>query len=180
MMEQEFDFWNQFHPHVWMITKRDASYWKEMDFEFGEHINIHKLSFFYSGEGQVVYNDVEKPLLPGMFVYSHPGNWVQFRSSRHDPLQFYSVMFDFALVSWEGRSAFRLEQKQPERKLPLPDIFQLKQTNLAAALMPQLHACWKSKKVGYEWKVKYTFLSLSQKLSASKSAQKAMTPTWKW
>jgi len=60
---------------------------------------------------------------------------------------------------YDSVSEMRGSVNQPERKLPLPDIFQLKQTNLAAALMPQLHACWKSKKVGYEWKVKYTFLS---------------------
>lgn len=161
-MENKYDFWNQFHPHVWLITKRGLTFWEEMNYEFGEHIKIQKLSFFYGGTGKIVYNDYETDLLPGMFVYSSPGNWIQFVSSKHDPLQFYSVMFNFALVKWEGWNTPSLHQDVP--KLPLQNINMLKQKNPAAAIVQQMHAYWSSKKVGYEWKVNVSFKNLIAEL----------------
>ncbi|GAA3413534.1 helix-turn-helix transcriptional regulator [Paenibacillus hodogayensis] len=161
-MEHEYDYWNQFHPHVWLITQRGLPFWEEMNYEFGEQIKIHKLSFFYGGAGRVVYNDFETDLFPGMFVYSSPGNWVQFVSSKHDPLQFYSVMFNFALVKWEGWNIPSLHRD--ERELPLPTISNLKPKNLATTIVQQMHAYWSNKKVGYEWKVNLGFKNLIAEL----------------
>jgi len=160
-MEHDYEFWNQFHPRVWLITKRGLKFWEEMNYEFGEQIKIHKLSFFCGGKGRVVYNEEESEIIPGITVYSSPGNWVQFVSSRDDPLQFYSVMFNFAMVKWDGQAPLL---QQEERRLPFPPIHHLKQNHPAMTIVQDMYAYWSSKAVGYEWKVNHSFRNLIAEL----------------
>ncbi|MDF2721324.1 MAG: transcriptional regulator [Paenibacillus sp.] len=163
-MEYDQGFWNQFHPYVWSITKRGVPFWTEMDYVFGEYMKIHKFSYVYGGEGRLIYNDTHIELAPGMIVYSSPGNQVQWESSRTDPLLFYSVMFDYALVKWEGRTVHCSHEGQRERMLPLHYWYDMKQKNVAADLMQQMHGYWSGKAVGYEWKVNMCFLNLLTEL----------------
>lgn len=165
-MEHEQDFWKHFHPYVWSITQRGLPLWEEMNFVFGEHTTIHKFSYFYGGEGRLVYNDTETALAPGTIVYSSPGNWIELTSARHDPLRFYSVMFDYALVKWEGWSVHCLHREQRERKLPLDNLIPVKHQSLVAGIVQQMHAYWVKKAVGYEWKVQLGFLSLLSELKS--------------
>jgi AraC-like DNA-binding protein len=165
-VEHEHDFWNHFHPYVWSITQRGIPLWEEMNFVFGEHTKIHKFSYFYGGEGRIEYNDDETALTPGMIVYSSPGNWIQLTSSRHDPLRFYSVMFDYALVKWEGWNVRCLHREQREQKLPLDNLIHVKQRSLVAGIVQQMHSYWVKKAIGYDWKVKLGFMNLLSELKS--------------
>lgn len=163
-MQNQYDFWNQLHPQVWLITKRETPFWEEMNYAFGESCKIHKLSIVCSGSGRLVYNSEETALLPGMVVYSSPGNDIHFLSSRQDPLHFYSVMFHFALVRWEGGNRPLLQEGNEGHKLPLQPFSTLRHANASTVILRHMHTSWKSKKVGYEWKVNLAFKNLLSEL----------------
>lgn len=159
-MQHQYDFWNQFHPQVWLITKRETAFWEEMNYAFGEFCKIHKLSIVCGGSGRLVYNSEETALTPGMVVYSSPGNEIHFLSSRQDPLHFYSVMFHYALICWEGWNSPSLLAENDGHKLPLPSFSALRHANAATVILRHMHTSWNSKKVGYEWKVNLAFKNL--------------------
>jgi YesN/AraC family two-component response regulator len=141
-----------------------------MNFVFGEDTKIHKFSYFYSGEGQLDYNDTITDLSPGMIVYSSPGNWIQLTSSKHNPLCFYSVMFDYALVKWEDENVRCFYIGQRERKLQFDTVMHVKQRSILLGMIQQMHAYWSKKAIGYEWKVKLGFIEMLDELKNQQNA----------
>lgn len=167
-------FFSRFHPKIIDVVYRDETFWnflREPSNIFNRSkTNIRNFIVVQKGKGTLVINGEETyELSRGMIVYFPYQSQVSLRMSSEDPLCFYSVHYDYALVNWDGTSITC--QTPAEKNLPFPNGMKLLDASHFIFQMKAMLDVWREKNVDYEWKCKLAFLNILHDVQAVQADQ---------
>jgi AraC-like DNA-binding protein len=155
-------FFSRFHPRVIDVFLRDGTFWyhlgkprRTITFESSAKRNFMLVT---EGSGALSVNGVHYPLSVGSVFYFPLRNKIQLSYTSEQPLQFYSVHYDYKLIEWDGSSVTCLEPQ--ENSLPLPVVTQAADAESFALHMRRLYDLWQGKAPDYEWQARLLLLNL--------------------
>lgn len=155
-------FFSRFHPRVIGVLWRDRNFWqaqgKQTRTVTYEKTSLRNFMFVTHGAGVVVINGVHYPLSVGSVFYFPHGSRCQLTYTSEQPLQFYSVHYDYKLIEWDASSFTCLDPQ--EDSLPLPVVTQTADIEGFAHQMKRLYELWHEKDADYEWQARLMFQSI--------------------
>lgn len=155
-------FFSRFHPRVIDVLLRDHRFW----FQLGkptravafESTSIRNFMFVVRGSGVLSANGAEYPLTVGSVFYFPYRSKVRISYTSEEPMQFYSVHYDYKLIEWDGGSVICSDPQ--ESHMPIPIVTQTTDIESFSRSMRQLYEQWHGKAADYEWQSRLMFLSL--------------------
>ncbi|MDF2715264.1 MAG: AraC family transcriptional regulator [Paenibacillus sp.] len=155
-------FFSRFHPRIIGVLWRDRKFWqiqgKHTRTVTYEKTSLRNFMFVTHGAGVVVINGVHYPLSVGSVFYFPHGSRCQLTYTSEQPLQFYSVHYDYKLIEWDASSVTCLDPQ--EDSLPLPVVTQTVDIESFALHMKRLYDLWHEKDADYEWQARLMFQSI--------------------
>ncbi|GLX66974.1 AraC family transcriptional regulator [Paenibacillus glycanilyticus] len=165
----DYDFFNGFTPRIIEVAIRDKQVWEQLDYQIArERTGLHSLAYVYGGEGQLTFAGEDRSLGPGDLFQIWPGHPMRLTSSRSNPLHFYSFLFQYRIIQWDGGTMLSLE---PAGRLPLQLGNGGPEKAALESSFREAYELWHEKNNGYEWHVKLQLLSvlrLIQRLGANR------------
>ncbi|RKN64891.1 AraC family transcriptional regulator [Paenibacillus ginsengarvi] len=155
-------FFSRFHPRVIGVLRRDREFWlsqsKDGRTASYESTSLRNFMFVTCGAGTVTVNGALHPLSVGSVFYFPYRSKCQVAYTSEQPMQFYSVHYDYKLIEWDGSSVTCLDPQ--ENSLPLPIVTQVSEIESFAVQMKRLYDLWQQKDADYEWQARLLFLGI--------------------
>ncbi|MDF2662494.1 MAG: AraC family transcriptional regulator [Paenibacillus sp.] len=155
-------FFSRFHPRVIGVLWRDRNFWqiqgKETRSVMYEKTFLRNFMVVTHGEGMVSINGVHHPLSVGSVFYFPHRSRCQLTYTSEQPMQFYSVHYDYKLIEWDGSTVTCLDPQ--ESGMPLPVVTQTADVENFTVPMKRLYDVWHKKDGDYEWQARLMFLDI--------------------
>lgn len=155
-------FFSRFYPRILSVLWRDRHFWlqagkptRSMGYEMTK---VRNFMFVTQGTGDLFVNDAYYPLTVGSVFYFPFRSKTRITYTSEQPMQFYSVQYDYKLIEWDGSSIACLDPQ--ESSLPLPIVTQMPDAESIEQAMRELYELWQGKAADYEWQAKLKFLNI--------------------
>lgn len=153
----DYEFFNGFTPRIIEVAIRNKQVWEQLEYQLArERTGVHSLGYVYSGEGVLTFDGEEKSLAPGDLFQIWPGHPLRLTSSRSNPLHFYSFLFQYRTVQWDGGTML---SREASGKLPLQLGNAGPEQMALESVFREAYEQWHDKNNGYEWHVKLQMLN---------------------
>lgn len=156
----DYEFFSGFTPRIIEVANRNKQVWEVLDYQIvRERTGLHSLGYVYDGEGLLQFDGEKQRLTKGSLFQIWPGEPMQLTSSRSEPLQFYSFMFQYVAIHWDGSDMY---SKGPTGKLPLQLGSVTREPFAIESAFRRAYELWSEKNNGYDWHVKLQLLNTLQ------------------
>lgn len=155
----DYELLNLFQAKIVDVGHRQERFWENLNYEINREVTQrHVLAYVYEGAGEMELDGKGCSLISGSLFYVPPGSRMKIMTEQQSLLKFYSVLFQYGQLRWEGESS------QWSSNLINP-IFEKTVTYFDEnpTLLDQysdLFTLWNRKGIGYEWKAKLHFQQL--------------------
>lgn len=155
-------FFSRFHPRVIDVLWRNPRFWhnlgKPMRSVAFESTKVRNFMFVTDGAGLFSCNGVNYPLSVGSVFYFPLHSRIQLSYTSEQPMQFYSIHYDYKLIEWDGSSVSC--QDPQENSMPLPMVTQVSDLESFTLHMRHVYDLWHEKDGDYEWQARLMFLNI--------------------
>ena len=153
----DYEFFSGFTPRIIEVAIRNKQVWEQLDYQIArERTGVHSLAYVYGGEGILTFAGEERSLGPGDLFQIWPGQPMRLTSSRSNPLHFYSFLFQYRTVYWEGGT---MQSREASGRLPLQLGNAGPEKTALESAFREAYELWHGKNNGYEWHVKLQLLN---------------------
>lgn len=156
----DHDFFSRFYPRIVEVLYRDESFWKRVNYDVNRlqlKTKTFNILFVTNGSGYYWLDDQKYELRRGNLFHFSPGSALRLLSSRENPLQYYSVNYDYRFIKWEGTTVYTSESMIG---LSFPAMSFIPEISLLQSSFDSLHKLWDKKDRGYEWLARLGFQQL--------------------
>lgn len=155
----DYEFLNMFQPLITGVSNRTERFWENNNYNLERRATrSHILAYVYSGEGEIILGGNRFPLRSGALFYIPPESQMKLRTQKNRLLHFYSILFHYGQLRWEGDSI----QWKHDIKNPIysKDVTYFEESPMLLDIYRNIYRVWARKGIGYEWKAKWLFQQL--------------------
>lgn len=155
----DYEFLNMFQPLIIGVSNRTERFWENKNYYLERRATrSHILAYVYSGEGEIVLGGNRFSLRSGALFYIPPESQMKLRTQKNCLLNFYSILFHYGQLRWEGDSI----QWKHDIKNPIyeKEVTYFEESPMLLDIYSNMFRVWARKGIGYEWKAKWLFQQL--------------------
>lgn len=159
----DYEMLETIQPVLVNISEQTESRWQRCDYDLlRESTEYHVLAYMTAGEARLELNGSAFKLRKGMLMYVPPRSRMRITTNRANLLRFYSVLFHYGQLRWDGMNG--VWHKPTHQPLPLLSVLQLGPLPRALDDYERMNHLWQEQKPGYLWYCRMEFMQLLHRI----------------
>ncbi|MDF2669990.1 MAG: transcriptional regulator [Paenibacillus sp.] len=158
-----YDVLEAFQPILINIRERDETIWPKYNYDLlRECTEVHSLAFIFGGEGSLELNGARYALRKGVLFYVPAKSRMRITTESTKPLLYYSILFQYGQLRWEGTSG--VWKETTFTPLPLNSVVHVEESLEVLEIYQRLTGIWNGNKPGYHWHCRMEFMQLLHRI----------------